>query len=271
MFHIIVVAVVEAILQITVLAREGSRYFLELLVGHLGVQSVDFHLQADETVLGIIGVTHGFLDGLDAGTRRTEHNGVLFHSTFLIPHSTFFWTSEVGVDIVVAVGMQFQQVAVDVGIGILVDLLAAHHQLFVLHLLAGFFQRLLPKGVEVGRILRVGLQLFRREAHLDVVLVGLSVDGGLESQVAEARLLHGTHIDDGTAILQQHLARRGGRQHILTDFVIHLDILPNAILAEGHLHLGPLARLVEPVGMVGHRQPQIVTTIGIVLGESSDK
>ena len=42
--HVVVVAVVEAVLQVAVLAREGAGYLLELLLGHLGVESVNLHL-----------------------------------------------------------------------------------------------------------------------------------------------------------------------------------------------------------------------------------
>ena len=59
---------------------ESTADFLELLSRHLWVQSVYLHLQTDESVLGVVEIAHGLLDGLDTGTWRAEHDGVLGHS-----------------------------------------------------------------------------------------------------------------------------------------------------------------------------------------------
>ena len=148
MFHIIVVTVVECIFYIPVLTREGCRYFLELLFGHLWVQSVDLHLQADESVLGIEDVAHRLLDGLDAGTRRTEHNGILAFSLRL---------RQIAIDAVTAVSLYLQQIGIRLVSAILLHFLAVH----VYWRLSGFFEILLPEGIEVLRILRIWFQLFR--------------------------------------------------------------------------------------------------------------
>ena len=103
MLHVIVVAIVKAIRQIAVLVVEGRGNLLKLLVGHLGIQSVDLHLQTDEAVLGIVGVAHRLLNGLDAGTRRTEHDGI---------PPCILRLRQIAIDAVAAVNLQFEQVTV---------------------------------------------------------------------------------------------------------------------------------------------------------------
>ena len=122
MFHVIVVAVVKTIGQIAVLVVEGRRYFLKLLVGHLRIQTVNLHLQSDEAVLGIKGITHRLLDGFDASTRGTEHNGVF--SFWLLAVS--FWHGQIAIDAVATVDLQLQQIAVELIGRILVHLFAFH-------------------------------------------------------------------------------------------------------------------------------------------------
>ena len=259
MLHVVVVAVVEPVLQVAVLTVEGRRDFLELLVGHLRVQTVNLHLQTDKAVLGVVGVAHRLLDGLDAGTWRAEYDGI-----FAACASLRF--RQVAIHGVAAVGLQLQQVAVELVGGVLVHLLAFHEELVAIHLLAGRLKVLFPERLEVGGVLRIGLQLFGREPYLHVVLVLLVAVDGRQPQVQESWLLHRTHVDGGPAVPQLHLAFRRGRHHVGPNLVADLHVLGNAVDVETYFHLRLLARLVEPVGMVGHRQPQIVRTIGIVLG-----
>ena len=99
-----------------------------------------------------------------------------------------------------------------------------------------------------------------------MVFVGLITDEGFHTQVQEPGFLHRAHVDSGPSVLQHHLAGSGGGQHVLSYFVADFHILRDAVFAEGHFHLGLLARLIEPVGMIRHRQPQVVRTVGIILG-----
>ena len=175
---------------------------------------------------------------------------------------------QIAVDAVAAVGMQFDQVAVELVGAVLLDALTPGQQPLCAHFLAGLVDVRLPEFVEVGRIAGVGFQLLGRESHLHVVLVQLAVDGGLEPHVEESGLLHRSHIDDGAPVLQHHLSPGGGGQHVGSYLVAHLHVLWDAIFAERHFHLRLFARLVEPVGVVGHRQPQVVAAVGVVLGRS---
>ena len=70
MLHVVVVAVVESVGEVAVLAVESRGDFLKLLGGHFRIQSVNLHLQSNEAVACVKGVAHWFLDGLYAGTWR---------------------------------------------------------------------------------------------------------------------------------------------------------------------------------------------------------
>ena len=164
-----------------------------------------------------------------------------------------------------AVCVQFQQIAVELGRGVAVHLSAFHDEASVSHFPACLLYGGRPEGVEVGRVLRIGLQLFGREAYLYVMLIGMPLNACLQSEVQESGLLHGTHVDDGPSVLKHHLATLCGRKHVGSNLITDFHILRDAVLAESHLYLGSFAGLVKPVGMVGNRQPQVVAAVRIIL------
>ena len=125
---------------------------------------------------------------------------------------------------------------------------------------------LLPERPEVLRLLGERLYLIGREAYLHMVLIGLTVELQRQAQVAETGFLGGSHIDLGATILQRRGASLIGRQQVGTYLPLHHTIARDAILIELHFDGGLLARLIEPIGMVGDGHPQVVATVRIILG-----
>ena len=149
------------------------------------------------------------------------------------------------------IGLDFQQIHIRIVRSVCLHLFAVHVQWRLSCLVNGGP----PKGVEVCRILGIGLQQLGREANLDVVLILFVVHRSRQPQLQESGLLHRSHVNHGTSVLQPNFAFRCGRHHVRTYLVRHLHILRHAVERECHLHFGFLAGLVEPVGMVGNRQP----------------
>ena len=216
---------------------------------------MNLHLKSNKAILGIILVAHRILDGLDACSWRTEHYGMLA------------WLGILGIEQEAIHGMaHFVDLELDeitvylVGTIVLVQLLGIRHR----HLFQ-FLHVLLPEASEILGLLRIGVYLVDRESHLDMMLIGLSVETDREFHVAESRRFLRSHIDDGTSVLQLHASMLVGLEHVVAYGIFQFAITGNAILAETHLHLGILAGLIEPVGMVGHSEPKIVALIRIVL------
>ena len=231
MLHIVVVAIVEPVLHIAVLPGEGCRDIVKLLFGHFRVQTMDFHLKADESVFGIVDLAHRFLDGLDAGSRRTEHHGEL---------ACFLRLRQVAVDAVTTVGAYLQQIHVCLVSAIGIYLFAVHMQVR----LASLFKVRFPEFVKILRILRVGLQQFWRESHFHVMLILLVGHRGCQPQIEESRLFHRAHVDGRPSVLQSHLAFAGGWHLVGTYLITHLHVLWYTILAEGDFHLRLLSHLI---------------------------
>ena len=57
-----------------------------------------------------------------------------------------------------------------------------------------------------------------------------------------------------------------GFQHVVGYCVFHNAIARNAVFVKLHLYGGLLARLIEPVGVVGHRNKEVIAAVGIVFG-----
>ena len=89
---------------------------------------------------------------------------------------------------------------------------------------------------------------------------------GLETQVAESGLGHGTHIDTRlTTAVEGHGSRGVGIEHIGPYAVCHgLSCSRDSIMIEGDIHQGPLAGLIKPVGMVGLGNPEEIRAVGII-------
>ena len=97
---------------------------------------MDLHLQTDKTVLCIIDITHRLLDGLDAGTWRTEHNGVF---AFCLGFG------KIGVNGVSSVGLYLQQIGICLVGTVLIRFLARYAD----RCLASLFEVGLPEGIEI--------------------------------------------------------------------------------------------------------------------------
>ena len=95
----------------------------------------------------------------------------------------------------------FQQIHVRLVGTVFLHLLAIHMQ----RCLAGFFKIRLPESIKVNRILGVRFQLFRREAHLHMMLILVAILLRRQSEVEESRFLHRPHVDGSSAVLQLHL------------------------------------------------------------------
>ena len=254
--HVVVVAVVESVLKITVGVAHHLADLGKLFGGHAGVESVYFHLHADEPVLGIVAVAQRFLDGLDAGSRGTEH-----HRTASCLGS--LGIEKIGIDgLSVLVHVEFHKKGI-----YLVGAVFGCRCLFVFQRHGGQLVHVLfPERKEVGRFLGPRLYFICRESHLHVVAVGLGAHLGLQPQVAESRCLARSDVDIGPSVFQRHLSLVVAFHHVVGHLVFHLRVAGYAVLIELHFDGCLLARIVEPVGMVGNRHPQIIRTVGIVLG-----
>ena len=131
-------------------------------------------------------------------------------------------------------------------------------------ILGRLVQVVLPELPEVLRLLGVGHYLLGREANLHVVLVGGAVELHRQADVAEARFLRCPRLDDGAPVLQRDGALRVGLHQVVADSILHHAVARYAVFIELHLDGSLLARLVEPVGMVGNGHPQVVAAIGII-------
>ena len=154
------------------------------------------------------------------------------------------------------------------------------HQIHVFHIVAHLFHHLhvvfqwgllvfcnslLPVVHEISGLLSEGLDLFGRETHLDVVLIGDPVNRGLQTEVAEGGLLAGADVDHGPAFLECRLAALVAWEEVCADGVFHHGIARNAVFVELHFDFRFFSGLVDPIGMIGHGHPQVVAAVGIVL------
>ena len=150
--------------------------------------------------------------------------------------------------------LDLQQIHIRLVGTVRLHLLAIHMQ----WCLAAFVKICLPESIEVLRILGIGFQLFRRETHLHMMLVLVTVFMRRESQIQKSRFLHRPHVDSGSAVFQLHFALAGGRHHIWPDLITHLYVLRHTIKTEHYFYLCFLSHLIQPVGMIGYRQPQVI-------------
>ena len=81
MLHIVAILILQSIGEITAIGIiESLAYLIECTGRKTRIQAMNLYLEADESVLGIILVAQGFLDGLDAGSRRGENHGMAARS-----------------------------------------------------------------------------------------------------------------------------------------------------------------------------------------------
>ena len=97
------------------------------------------------------------------------------------------------------------------------------------------------------------------------MLIGLAVQLHLQSQIAETRFLGSTHTDFSPSVLQRQGAFLVRGQQVGAHLPLYHTVARHTIQIELHLHGSLLPHFVEPVGMVGHSHPQIVTPVRIVL------
>ena len=216
---------------------------------------MDFHLHAYAAVLGVVFVAQGLLDGLDARPGRAEYHG-------MPPRLRPLGVEQVCVDgLPLLVERQFHKVAVDFVGAVFVGFLLCVGQGESPH----FLYPLAPEGREVGRLFCRRAYVAYRVAHLYVVLVGLAANYGFQAQVAEARRRPRAHVDDGAAAHELGFALAVDGHHVVGRLVSHGAVQGHSVPVQLHLHLGFLALVVEPVGVVGHGHPQHVRAVGIVL------
>ena len=243
--HVVAVAIFDAVRHITVIpAVESGRNLIELLRAHPRIQPVNLHLQADEAVLCVILMPQRLFDGLDTGTGRAQHHRML-------PLLRILGIEEIAVNGLGGVQHQLDQVTFHLVGAIFLGQFLRISQWELLR----FGDIVLPELLEISRFLREGPDAVHPEAQLDVVAVGHPVHLDLQAQVAEARVAAGAHVNPGAAALQGHGAVGVGLQHVTCDVILHDPVARNAVFVELHLHGGLLAGLVEPVVMVGHRDP----------------
>lgn len=151
MAHIVVVAVVEAVFEIVVaFCGEGPLYVGEGVGGEAGVDAVNFHLKAEESVLGVVFMAQGFFYGLYACSGRADDGGAFAGLRVA-------GVGEVGVNEVAVVDAQFDEVAEDAVGAVFCCSLARVLQFCLFESL----QLLFPELGEVSGLLCVGLYLFR--------------------------------------------------------------------------------------------------------------
>ena len=150
MLHIVSVAVVYTVFQISCrVAVEGAADVIESFLGQSGIQSVNLYLQSDETVLCVVFMSQWLFDGLDAGSWRTEHYGML-------AWLRVFGVEELAIDALFATAHgNFHQIAIHlIGAVFLGNLLGVGERN-----LCQFVEVALPEGVEVFGLLCEGLYL----------------------------------------------------------------------------------------------------------------
>ena len=73
------------------------------------------------------------------------------------------------------------------------------------------------------------------------------------------------HLDGATSVLQFCFTFGVVFHQVSANAVLHNAVAGNTILIELHFYRRLFACLVEPVGMVGHRQPEVVAAVRIIL------
>ena len=103
-------------------------------------------------------------------------------------------------------------------------------------------------------------------------MVGVSgiIDSGCQSQVAEARCLARSHVDDGSAVSEFHLSALVAFEQIRSDTVFHFHIAGDAVFVELYFYLCLLSGLIQPIGVVGNGYPQAVVAVRIILAFRRD-
>ena len=130
----------------------------------------------------------------------------------------------------------------------------------------------LPKLLKVGRHGGIRTELFRREAHFDVMGVFLSVYGGGQAAVSEARFLHGAYGDCCLSFSHDDCSFGIGRHHFSAYFEINrYAISRNAVFVKLHFYVCLFSGFVKPVGMIGYGYPEYVTPVGIVFGNCKQR
>ena len=166
MAHVVAVLIFQAIGKITAVSIvESLAYLLEGFGRKTWIEAMDFYLEADESVLGIILVAQGFLDGLDAGSRRGENHGMATLLGILgIEEIAIHRMSHL-------VYLKFYEIAIYLIGAILLGEFLGVTQGNTLQ----FILRLLPEAVEILRFLGIRLNLIHREPHFYMMLIGFAI------------------------------------------------------------------------------------------------
>ena len=256
MAHVVAVLIFQAIGKISpVCIVESLTYLQEGFGRKTWVEAMDFYLEANESVLCIILVAQRFLDGLNAGSRRGEHHGMVALAGILgIEKIAIHHMSHL-------IYLKFYEIAIYlIGTVFLGEFLGVA-QGNVLQ----FILRLLPETVEILRFLGIRLNLIHRESHFHMMLIGFAIELIKQAQISETWSLSGSHVHDGAPILQSEASLLISLEQVIAYFILHLAVTGNSILIETYFHLSLLASLIEPVSMIGHGKPKIITLVRIVL------
>ncbi len=221
---------------------------------------MDFRLEADAARFCVVLVAQRLLDGLDACSRRAEDYRT---AAFL----RVLGIEEVAVYGLRAVEHQPYQVAVDFVCAVFFSPFLAVGEGELLRLA----DVLLPELQEIRRLAGVRLNLVYAEAEFDMVAVFHSVDFRSELQVAESRCPAAAHIEFGPATFEGERAVPVGLQHVVGNLVADRAVARDAVLVELYLHGGVLSGPVEPVGVVGYRDPEIIRPVGIIAGICAER
>ena len=167
MAHVVAVLIFQSIGKIApVSIVESLAYLLEGFGRKTWVEAMDFYLEADESVLSIILVAQGFLDGLDAGSRRGENHGMASPAGILgIEEIAIHRMSHL-------IYLKFYEIAIYLICTIFLGEFLGVTQGNILQ----FILRLLPEAVEILRFLGIRLNLIHRESHFYMMLVGFAIE-----------------------------------------------------------------------------------------------
>ena len=167
MAHVVAVLIFQSIGKITaVCIVESLAYLLEGFDRKTWIEAMNLYLEADKSVLGIILVAQGFLDGLDAGSRRGENHGMATLLGILgIEEIAIHRMSHL-------VYLKFYEIAIYLICTIFLgEFLGVAHR----HVLQ-FVLCLLPECIEILRLLGIRKNLIHRESYFDMMLVGFPIE-----------------------------------------------------------------------------------------------
>ena len=137
----------------------------------------------------------------------------------------------------------------------------------VLHL----FQVCIPESHEVFWFLSIRLDLLRRESHLDMMPILFAIHRNTQTKIPKTGLLTCADIDFSPSVLQEHFTSCVIIQHIISNGVADFRVTRYSIFIKLDFDGGILPCLIHPVSMVGNRDPQIITTIRIILCMNQSK